>query len=117
MRVFGVWSGGGSYVTFGDIGSEGETWASLKDARESLRHRYVSGHSWRDRRGRVVDVDENDVARPGVVSDVFHPAVSEDCSIDLYACERVGRDGWRVSDVAWLRLTLGPRGGVRVEKY
>lgn len=116
MRVFGVWSGGGSYVTFGDIGSEGETWASLKDARESLRHRYVSGHSWRDRRGRVVDVDENEVARPGVVNDRLCPAVSRDCSIEVFESVRVGRGEWLVGEPCG-RLVLGPRGGVRLERY
>lgn len=116
MRVFGLWNGGGSYG-LADMATDGETWSSLASAKASLVARYASGDWLRDRNSRVVDVDENDVARPGVAPDVFYPAVTEDCSIDLYASERVGRDGWRVSDVPWARLTLGPRGGVRVEKY
>lgn len=113
VRVFGVWYGGNGY-SLSDFESHGEMWGSLGDAKQSLRDRFSEGYWRRDRLARVVDVDGDGVVTPGVVSDDLHPCVGDDCFIELYVSERVGRGRWRVSGDPWARLVLGPRGGVRV---
>lgn len=113
MRVFGIWSSNG-YV--GDMSTSGETWASMREAREVFRDRFENGGWCRDGVTRVVDIDDDGLATVGAVVDVFHPNVGEDCSLELYSGER-RKDGWLITDEPFGRLVLGPRGGVRLERF
>lgn len=121
MRVFGFWCGGGSYAFHGDMSTHGETWESIREAKEVLRERFESGDWRRDRVTRVVDIDDDGYARPGATVDVLCPAVSKECSIELYSGVRSGEGGrgrrWLIDDEPFGRLVLGPRGGVVMERF
>lgn len=122
MRVFGFWNAGdGSYAFRSDMSTEGETWESIREAKDVFRERFENGGWWRDTVTRVVDIDDDGYARPGEPVDVFCPAVSDECSIELYSGVRSGGGGrgrrWLIDDEPFARLTLGPRGGVRLERF
>lgn len=117
MRVAGVWNGGAGRYSSGGIDTDGETWASLSDARRSLVERYESGYWLRDGRARAMELDDDGIFHLGEPTDCLRPCVGEDTSIDLYRMERVGRGKWRLGHEPYARLTLGPRLGVRVENW
>ncbi|MGG7572562.1 hypothetical protein [Streptomyces sirii] len=116
MRVFGTWHGGSNYG-LGDVFLDMESWPSLEAAKAALQIRAKSGGLPVDDGAHVVDFDEDGHATVGHAQGaVSYPCVNVEAAyLDLFPAGRDG-DGWTV-DVGCLmaRLTLGPRGGVRVE--
>lgn len=116
MRVFGIWHGGNSY-SLSEVGTDGESWSTLADAKadliDRLRHGYWSSAS----RGRVIDKDGEGAVTLGESSGSLRPCVDEETYIDLHPSTRVGREKWEVGDYPYARLTVGSRGGVRVESH
>lgn len=120
MRVFGIWRAGDDHGLY-EMSTHGETWVSMSEAKRVLRDRFENGYWQRDTVTRVVDIDEAGYAVPGAVVDSLHPAVSGECQIELFTGVRSGEGGrgrrWLIDDEPFARLTLGPRGGVVVERY
>lgn len=115
MRVMGLWSGGGGSWSLGELETHAETWVSLRAAKSDLWRRAVDGAG---REACVVEWSaDGETFTVGAVEDGRTPCVvARECHVDLYPVERVGAGVWRlVGREPVRRLTLGPRGGVRVE--
>lgn len=101
MTVYAMWYGGYSY-SYGEIPEDLEVFPSIRAAGEALRARYES-NGWRTAPVHYAD---------GRQALTLFPAVDTTCSMDIYRYDpRTAHEPYPD-----LRLTLGPRLGIRKEK-
>lgn len=121
MRYIGVFRCPGSHGGYSNIREDGEVFETLETAMESLRSRtqHVRGT---DHVHYPIWSEDGLIAGREDGKTVDFPAVNNEAVIDLYPTEYISRpksEGggvWAVGDYISHRLTVGPRGGIQVER-
>lgn len=103
MIRYGTWHGGNGYSQSHDWRDNLECWPDMASVKYSLQRRFNMG---RDEMAFVTIEDDESLTRR--VERYDTPGVDESSYIDLFDIK---------SGEPYLRLTLGPRGGVRSEKF
>lgn len=85
-----------------DWRDELEEWSSLKAAKASLYRRWRHQYDYVSR----VDMDDDGILTHHVSDYTLFPCLSSECQIKLFDL---------ASGEPYMRLTLGPRGGIRQE--
>lgn len=122
MIRFGVWHGGDSYG-FGDFRDSMELFETLSHAKRALQRRAECS---RDHFTYMRSMNNDELFEPRSVQWFDTPATGGDQFIDLYhsynTAKWVHGDGiyerlYLIDSGPYARLTLGPRGGVRMESF
>lgn len=103
--IYALWHGGNGY-THGDIVGDLETFGGLAAARDALRERLERGDTWK-MRFEYVNRD---------AGDVYTPCVSDDCGMWVWFAADVIEGVTYVPEYPDRVLSIGPRGGVRMER-
>lgn len=111
MTVYAMWHGGHSY-SHGQLPEDLEVFPSIRAAGEALLARYESNGGIAQ---SITYADGREVC-------VFFPTVDTTCSMEIYRVDpRVSYGEWVAARGPFpdpdLRLTLGPRLGIRRERY